>query len=390
MGALTDKGFLRPTYQEILNKRIELAKKLFGEDINTDEKTAMGKFIRFTAYDLATAYEDMELIYLSLSPDTATGKALDSVCGLAQITRNPAARASYVVTFIGDPSTLIPAGFLVSTVDNITFYTMEDLRLNVNGTGTVEVRCTEAGAIGNVDPLDIVAIVNPTIGVEAVNCIEQKVIGEDEESDTSFRKRFKASFKGLGSGTKDAIVGAVMRVDGVKDCILVENDTEETDEAGRLPHSFETYVLAPEEQAQVIAEAIFSKKPVGIKTVGGVENRVLDRGGYPHVVKFSWVREKNIFVKLKVLKNKNFSESGEEEIKENLSNKIGELVCGGTVILSTLYSCIHSVSGVGAVETLQLSVDGATYNSDNITCSHQEVARLPIGNIVLEVGDFNG
>lgn len=113
MGALTYAGFLRPTYQEILNWRIERAKKLFGEDISTDEKTVLGKYIRLSAYDFATVYEDMELIYLAFNPDTATGKSLDAVCVLAQITRNPAVRASYIVEFTGDPLAVVPVGFLV-------------------------------------------------------------------------------------------------------------------------------------------------------------------------------------------------------------------------------------------------------------------------------------
>ena len=49
---LTSKGFERLTYDEIVNKIIQKAKELFGEDIDTSELTPLGKFIRINAFDL--------------------------------------------------------------------------------------------------------------------------------------------------------------------------------------------------------------------------------------------------------------------------------------------------------------------------------------------------
>ena len=54
---LSEKGYHRPTYEEILADKIQTAKELFGEDIDTGGQTALGKFIRIGAYDLAKAYE---------------------------------------------------------------------------------------------------------------------------------------------------------------------------------------------------------------------------------------------------------------------------------------------------------------------------------------------
>ena len=82
MGALTEKGFKRPIFSELLETQIQKAKELFGEDIETDEKTPLGKFIRITVYDLARAYEDLEGIFYARFPNTARGTSLDRLCYL--------------------------------------------------------------------------------------------------------------------------------------------------------------------------------------------------------------------------------------------------------------------------------------------------------------------
>lgn len=43
---LTDNGFVRRTYDDILNAKIQRAKELFGEDIDTSDLTPLGKIGR--------------------------------------------------------------------------------------------------------------------------------------------------------------------------------------------------------------------------------------------------------------------------------------------------------------------------------------------------------
>ena len=77
---LDNNGYQRPTYDDIVKAKILKAQELFGADIDTDEKTAFGKFIRIGAYDLAKAYEDIENVYYARFPNTATGDSLDRLC----------------------------------------------------------------------------------------------------------------------------------------------------------------------------------------------------------------------------------------------------------------------------------------------------------------------
>ena len=60
MAVLSNIGFKRPTYAEILDAQIARAKTLFGDDIETSELTILGKYIRLNVYDIAKLYEELE------------------------------------------------------------------------------------------------------------------------------------------------------------------------------------------------------------------------------------------------------------------------------------------------------------------------------------------
>ena len=112
---LTDNGFVRRTYDDILNAKIQRAKELFGEDIDTSDLTPLGKFIRINAYDQALAEEELEAVYYARFPNTASGQSLDRLLVFVGLTRNPAVSAVYSVKITGAADTVIEPGFLVGT-----------------------------------------------------------------------------------------------------------------------------------------------------------------------------------------------------------------------------------------------------------------------------------
>lgn len=384
MPALTDKGFLRPSYKELLAALTEKAKQVFGEDIDTDGKTLLGKFLRIIAQDRANDYEDMENVYYGHFVNTARGISLDRLCALGGLSRNPATRAVYTVSFTGTAGYEIPAGFEVCTPENIRFYTEDPVLLSEDGTAQADVTCTEPGTAGNIKAGSITEIVNPDANVESVSGAILKELGQDTETDTELRARFRLTIAGSGSATVDAIRAEIMRVPNVTGCVIEENDTETTDSAGRPGHSFECFVLAPEEQNQQIAQAIFDKKPIGIKSVGDITVPVLDKGGFSHDIRFSKVEEVPLWIKVSVKVNSYFEQDGEEQIKTNLAEHINALPNGKDVVLSSLYSYIFKVTGVEEVSQLLISTDGSSYEAKNIVCSSAQAARTVLKNIEAE------
>lgn len=123
-----------------------------------------------------------------------------------------------------------------------------------------------------------------------------------------------------------------------------------------------------------IAEAIFRKKPIGIKSYGDITVMVLDEEGNEHQIQFSKTIMKKIYINITLKGNEDFSDDSINEIKENLINHLNSFKAGETVYISALYSYIN-IPQVITVATLQLSTDGQTYANTDIECNPQEVAR---------------
>ena len=131
---LTDKGFQRPTFDELLAGRIDRAKHLFGDDVDTTERSALGKFIRLGVYDLAQAYETLEATYYARFPNSASGQSLDRLMPFACTRRDPAVAAVHRVELAGTAGYAVPVGFLVASAGGQTFHTMAEAVLGADGT----------------------------------------------------------------------------------------------------------------------------------------------------------------------------------------------------------------------------------------------------------------
>lgn len=379
---VNEQGYMRPTYDDLLEGRIALAQELFGDDIDVSADSALGKFIRLSVQDLADAYEAQEIIYYSRFPNTAEGTSLDRLMPFAGITRNAATRAEHAVTFTGTADAVVPAGFLVGTAGDEEFYLLNDVTLDNTGNGAGVVACTELGEVGNVAVGAITEIVNPSIDVTSITHTATVSSGTEIETDAELRERFAQAITGVGAATMSSIKGAVMRVSNVKSCVVRENDTNETVN-GIPPHGFEVFVHAPVSANQEIAEAIFSKKPIGIPSAGDISVEVEDVSGGLQTVKFSRVAETPIYIKVTVQIDAEYELDGQAQIKDALLAYFDELEVGDNVILSRMYKQIFNVAGVVDVSSLALSTDNSSFTSANVAISTDKVATLIAENITI-------
>ncbi|MFQ9497658.1 baseplate J/gp47 family protein [Neglectibacter timonensis] len=389
MAALTEKGFQRPLYEELLAKRVERARALFGADIETDEKTPFGKYIRLEVENLAQAYEELERIYYAIFPNTATGSSLQRLVIEAGLNgRNPATRAVHRVLLTGLPGYAVPAGFLAATEDGLEFHTEQDTVLGDDGTAEALFYANEPGESGNVPAGSLVRIVEADARVTGLRHLGIEESGKDEETDPELRTRYRQARSGTGSSTADAIRAAVLRVSGVRACTVMENDGEETDAAGRPPGSFECAVFAPSELDAQIAQAIFRRKPAGIKAWGSVGVEVKDESGTPHLIRFSHILDKILYAKVRIAVDDSFPKGGSDQVKAEISACLDKLSNGADVILSRLYGPVLSVPGVCDVVSLELSADGETFSAANIPCTAMEAATIPPEHVTVEVETY--
>lgn len=108
---VTPQGFKSKRLIDIKNELEDYFIGEFGE-INLDAQSVAGQIIGIYSKVLADVWENMQDVYLSQYPNSASGISLDNVVQLNGITRLPAQRTSVIGVATGTEGTLIPAGKL--------------------------------------------------------------------------------------------------------------------------------------------------------------------------------------------------------------------------------------------------------------------------------------
>ena len=235
---VTERGFHRPTYVELLDALEYKARELFGDKANLTVRSPLGSFLRIFAWMLNILFSLMEETYNSRFVDTAVGTSLYNLGKAIGLSLLPAQKASGYVTFTGAPGTAIPSGFLVRTVSGLQYAVLTDGRIGSEGNVTLPVQAVETGVDYNVEAGRVIQITNPMDGIES--CTNQNVIdgGQDRETDEEFRDRYAQSVDYAGGANADAIAGEILQnVESVYSAVCYENDTDEVDSMGLPPHS---------------------------------------------------------------------------------------------------------------------------------------------------------
>lgn len=375
---VSKEGYRRRTLEEIINSKIEAAKELFGETINTDENTALGKFIMICAYDQYHIEEVAEQIYYSIFPQTAIGASLDRLGWGVGISRNPETSATYNVKVTGTAGEKIEVGFLVG-VDteyigedtDLTFANTKETVVGEDGICEITVACTTAGVIGNVPPEIINRVVNAVDYVDTVQGNNVVEAATDIESDTDFRTRYAKAIEGKGGCTEAAILAALISIPTVKDAYISVNESATEDLGAIPPKSIACFVNGGLGYEQEIGEAIFNKKPIGVGTHGNQSVLVNYGALTDYEVKFSFAESKDVYINIDLVTNEKFEINGNETIKANIETFINSLGLSEQLITTALYGHIYKVAGVVSA-IVAVSTDGQTYTANNVDVAVNE------------------
>ena len=379
---LTPTGFKRLRVADYLPIIQEQAREQFGEDADLSDRTPLGRFIYLQALQRAEDNEVAEQIWNSRFIDTSEGASLEANVKRIPITKKGWLKANGAISVELKNGTTIPIGHLFKTPNNVHFRTLNSVTATSDATYSMMVECEEYGDIGNVEVGDISIVVNKIDGLLSVTNNEPFFNGQDEESDQELQDRYYESLSKVGSRRIEAIEANVLdEVPGVRSCVVIENDSHEFDTEGRPPHSFETVVLGGEDNA--IAQAIFEKKAGGIRAFGKTTEVIIKNlRGIEHVIGFTRAVTVPIFVKVYKKTNNRFPVNGDEQLARRVVEHIGGTFNGvkydglgmsSNVIISRLESRLFAVEGLEDVR-VELSVDGLTYNNENIVIAFPEVA----------------
>lgn len=362
---LTDAGFRRPTYAELLDALEYKARELFGSVANLTVRSPLGIFLRIYAWMLNLLFSTLEDVYNSRFIDTAVGSSLYNLARAIGLRLLGAQKAVGYLTFSGDDGALVPEGFLAETAAGTQYVTLTQ---GVIKDGVITLPCTAviAGPDGNSDADTITTITNPKSGITGVTNVAAFEGGRNTETDAEFRERYYISVDFAGGVNIDAIVAAIYEgVEAVISVIGEENDTDEINEHGLPPHSIE--IVAYGGLDEDIARVIFQRKAAGIQTYGSTVVPVLTASGQLYDVHFNRPVPKQVWVRVYNLKTNNmFPLDGIEQIKESIVRYIGSNVRGGLnigqdVVCVAIPTEVFKVSGVVDFK-LQISPAGENYS----------------------------
>ncbi len=383
---LTEQGFKRPTYTDLLDAYEIRAKELFGSTINLSVRSPLGIFLRIFAWFSGLIFQLAEDVYNSGHIDTADGISLFRMGKFIGTRQLSAQKAVGKIDITGDPGAVVRAGFLVSAHNNTRFVTLENVTLDANGAGSVSIQAFVTGPDGNVAAGAITDIVTPQANVSAVINPKPLTGGRDSETPAEFRNRYQVSTDLAGGSNTDAIRAELLRVDAVQTATVFENIEDFEDEQGLPPHSIECIVYGGYDAD--IANAIFIRKAAGIQTHGNTSDTLLDASGLQKIIRFSRPDALPIWVRITNLQADS-AFKGNESIISALCAFVGGsdgllsggLPIGADVIYNKLVCPVNNVSGV-VDYLLEVSTDGETWSRDNIAIGPRAKAVLTPDRVV--------
>lgn len=390
---VTERGFRRKTYQDIIASMEAKAQDLFGANIDLSSASPLALFLRVIAFSLSLLWAAAEHVYNSAFVDLAVGQSLDYAVKYAGLTRRPATPARRLVRFTGDPGVTIPRGFLIEAEGSgIRFFTLDVVEIGDDGTADVMAQAIISGTIGNVSPNQISVITNPVPGISSVTGLESErnVEGLDRETDRELRERYYQSLGAGGAATIDAIRAAVLSVAGVRAAKVYHNPTMATDEHGHPPKSVEIVVLGGADND--VAEAIHSAIAAGIESVGSTEVHVIDAGGEAQLIRFTRAQVVDIYVTVRVTTASSYPVDGDEQIRDAVVRYIGGIDSAGNlqtgtglsepVIWTALIEAARKVTGVLDVDVTVGTAPNPT-GRENIEMGIRQVAETSLEKITI-------
>lgn len=345
---------------------------------------------------------------IALSPSQAVGISVQ----ILTVTNNTAYSITYAVgltsttiTYTSDASatsTEILNGLLAAVNADATLTATlngttlvidrDDVFSSVNFSVTANLNITkirktgglQASEIGDIEAEanTITTIVTPVLGWDSVTNPLAASPGRLAETDEELRLRFRNTKLDRSTNLLDSIYAALINIEGVEEVAIYENDTSVTDSNGVLGHSFLPVVLGG--SSQLIAEAIWENKPIGILSQGNTVVTITDTQGFPHDIGFERPNPVSIYVTINLTTDPNiYPGDGDDQIRQAIIDYADtDIGVGDDVIWSRLFTPINSVPG-HQVDSMFIGTSPSPSGTANIPIAFNAIASFESANIVI-------
>lgn len=276
-------------------------------------------------------------------------------------------------------------------VNSLLYIKVADNTNSYKWSSSSNVGIVKASVIGQLVAVDVgpinqeantvTNIQTPVLGWDSVTNPFKVIPGSNEETDSELRERFRQSKYLRASNILESLYSALISLDNVKEVQIYENDTDQTDSLGIPSHSFLPIVLGGIDSE--IANTIWKRKPLGIRSYGNTSVTIYDSQGFAHSIGFERPSPVPAIIKINLTTDSNYPENGDDSIKTSLINYFNSnFGIGDDVVYSRLYTAINSVPG-HQVNSLTIGTSNSNQSMSNIAIAFNQIASLQTDNIII-------
>ena len=289
MARVTPEGIEPTSLQGYLDALGTAFVAALGEDLDLAPETPQGQIVGALALTFTQVDEALVAVSNGQSVSRSQGVQLDDLGSLLGIERLLGTRSTVTVTLGGQSGVSIPAGARARTAAGDMFELIQEMTIPGSGSANAAMRAVEEGTIPAAAGT-LTQIVDLAVGWESVTNPEAAVLGRGIESDAEYRARYGRVVARNARGSTEAILAAVLDVEGVTDALIRENATSaQLTVQGKAIAAHSICVVVEGGTDADIAAAIARSKPAGTGTSGYTMVNVPHRGGWSVPIRLSRV-----------------------------------------------------------------------------------------------------
>lgn len=381
---INQNGFKADSFIEILTRLSTELKDIYGQDINLDQDTQDGQMLGINTTVISDLQDLGLYIYNSMDPDFAEGVNLDRLLKLLARTRLPATKSTVDINLTLSRDAIIPTTYTVSDSNGQNWQITSEQTLTA-GTHLVTFESVDYGMI-TAESNTITQQVTIMTEIDSLINPADAISGRDEESDQELRERRNKILEVNAYSTTGSILGKILTLDNVADCIIYENKTSVYDSEKDLnPHSL--WIIVKGGELDQITETIVKDKTGGTGLKGEIEGTYIEnfitQSGKTrqivHTVNFDRPTEKEIYLKFNVKRRVSTQSIDMDNIKNTLTNKVFQIAENVTV--TELYATIYSAASNFIATDLQVSKDNITFVDNLLIAGYDEEFKIIQANI---------
>ena len=261
---ITEIGVIVPDTETILSELQAMMREMFGQDMDLTPETPQGRLLEMWTRNREFCIQICAMVSNMLNLNKASGFVLDDLGALFLLSRKPASYTKTTVMMNGIAGTIIPANTRLKTTAGDIFVNDSSYTIGADGSVQAEYHATTTGEVPCVAN-SLTIILDAVNGLETVTNPDGPIsIGEDLESDDSFRLRIKSGLNVNSVAILSAIKSNLESLSGVVGTYCYDNYTSQDVVIDGLTlggHSLLAVVDGGD--ASEIAQVLYSKKTLG-------------------------------------------------------------------------------------------------------------------------------